>query len=484
MIKIMHLSDLHFSELIESKSYSIPQLVAIEKVFNREEATRPFDRLIVTGDLTDDAKVDSFIRARSWLMDKMPTKQDPTGLSIEEKRLRVIPGNKDFDFSIAEGSAFPDLFFEGLNTYNTIFRNNHLFITQRPHVYDWFSLSEGMGLFIVYINTSFLGEGDPNNKDKIKLVDFLSEQLRELVMDGLNGNLKKKAKETDKISSDDFRKSFKIIVSHHPLQNLKGNDFLNKRVKRQFLANLAIMDFQLQLCGHDHNYELNESIYYTIFDRRAKNRYVINELKHITGFINNKNKFGVLKSLDGRKYSRATKTIFNLLYNLFNSDNDHDDSASAIITDIENIAQGRNNDDIVKYLKTLINKGRKRENLDKDDLPRLLRHIENFDEEKRRDFERNSKLIFSKILSHLKHKSLVSYNSGSSAIPYNGKEERHFNIYEIDCDNMHVALTRKDYQWIERDFGQGEKIGDFRCEEIAVELFSLEKIHENANQNL
>ncbi len=152
--------------------------------------------------------------------------------------------------------------------------------------------------------------------------------------------------------------------------------------------------------------------------------------------------------------------------------------------ELEKIAAGKNQDDIVRYLKKLINQGKVRERSDRDEISELLKHLENFPDEKRHDFERNSKLIFSKILRDLKHKSLVSYNPGSSAIPYqDGQEERHFNIYEIECDNMHVTLTRKDYQWVPNDPVDRNSDWAFELQEKSIELFSLEKIHKNEPAN-
>ncbi len=91
----MHLSDMHFGESVESQTYSIPQLRSIDKIFKHEEEIRKFDRVIITGDLTDDAKIDSFIRARSWLRSEMQTTKDPTGLKLDDdQRLRVIPETK------------------------------------------------------------------------------------------------------------------------------------------------------------------------------------------------------------------------------------------------------------------------------------------------------------------------------------------------------------------------------------------------------
>jgi 3',5'-cyclic AMP phosphodiesterase CpdA len=65
---IAHISDLHFSngtakDPPEGLSHSISHLQQIQSRFQG----RDFDRVIVSGDLTDHGDIESFIRVKEWL---------------------------------------------------------------------------------------------------------------------------------------------------------------------------------------------------------------------------------------------------------------------------------------------------------------------------------------------------------------------------------------------------------------------------------
>ena len=132
MIKLFHLSDLHFSIREEDNIYSIQQLLSIENVFEAEDA----DRIIITGDLTHDAEYESFWKAKAWLVDKGKMKRNIegilTGLELEDSdRLKIMPGNKDFKISsdqkdkntTSQSKTPEDRFYEGISRYNNVFED-------------------------------------------------------------------------------------------------------------------------------------------------------------------------------------------------------------------------------------------------------------------------------------------------------------------------------------------------------------------------
>lgn len=448
--KILHLSDLHFSPGLTSNSYAIEQLESLAEIYHSWNIQDAIDRVIVTGDLTEDYHEDSFIRARQYLMKDMVLKKAKSiGLGINDDiKLKIIPGNKDFDFSKIYGYKTPQVYFEGLNTYNEVFPNNHVFFKKHPIIYDWVEFDdEGNGLFIVYINSSFLGDENNQINLKKKFVDFTCEKISELVNNGYAGRLKKNIRTDDRIDSDAYRKSFKILVSHHSLQSDKINtkEFLPDKVKKMFLANLGILDFQVMLSGHGHVHEEPENAYYKIFyDDRAKNRYAVNELKNLVGIKDSP--IRILKSNDGRKFSDHLSFIVRVLYSLVDEDeNNHDQS---IVSEINRIIEG-DTYALIDDIKTLINLGKKRKNIDKSELNDVLKYLSNLTDEDRKRLELNSNNIFSKVLKFVKQKTIINFNPGSVSIPYKSGEDRYFNIYEIDRNFSSITFMNHFFKWSE-----------------------------------
>ncbi|MDJ1500674.1 metallophosphoesterase [Xanthocytophaga agilis] len=465
MIRFLHLSDLHFSQLIENPTYSIQQLIAIEKFYKSET----FDRVIVTGDLTNDAKIDSFIKAREWLNGSITLSGgNKTGLNIDNDiQLKVVPGNRDYIHNKTSLKKGEDIYFEGLNTYNKEFAGNHLFSKRKPLVYDWFDLSEteNVGVFILYVNTSILGEDDSNNKLKANYLHYISVQINNLIKKGRAGTLIKSVKSGAFISSVEFRKSFKFLVAHHPFQNEeKIYDFISNNKKKEFLSNLAMMDFNIQLSGHRHIYEKTENTYTYFFDKRAVDRYLINELLLQIG----EDKLIDITSIKkGKKISKPLRIIITIIKTLLIQD----DSIHNVISKMDKIVKGTPQESL-NYLIDAIKTGTKREQ--EDNYNEILNYLNNLTKNERKLFADNAQKIVSKILNELKQRSLQTFNAGSCSLPYiNGeKTDRHFNTYSFEYYEGDFTLCIIDYIW-------NPDIGDFELNERCFITYSLDKLKIN-----
>lgn len=440
-IRIMHLSDLHFSPSVETTSYDLDQIKAIQKKYEQLDSERPFDRVIVTGDLTADAHIDSFLRAKDWLTNTSNyPKGIRTGLSIDDDiKLKVIPGNKDFNKENRTTNSFPEVYYDGLKDYNKVFLGNHTFFENHPIVYDWFDEGDHGGVLIVYLNTSFYGNDNSNQKFKSNFTDYTCDEIKKLVNQGLKGLLKPYANTEERISSDKFRNSFKIFVSHHSLQKTDDDklDYLNKRTRNRLLSNLGILDFQVQLSGHNHVYGQPEKRYYNIFDKRAKNRFIFNELKLL---ICGPNGIDILKSSDGRFFSRSLSLIVQLAYTIITERGD-------IVNEITQMLHKKKPAESADYLRQLILKGKINNDFSEEDKAKAKSFFREMDELTRLDCEEKAKLILDDLMNKLKSKTLRNFNAGSAAIPHklNPEQQRHFNVYEIDKTDLSTVLTSYHY---------------------------------------
>lgn len=470
-IRILHLSDLHFSQSAESNSYDVGQLCAIQRKYEALQKEKAIDRVIVTGDLTCDAKLDSFLRAKSWLMGgiKFP-KGVETGLYIDNDiKLKVMPGNKDFDFKKIANKKFPDIYFDGLKSYNDTFIGNHTFFNNHPIVYDWFETPSDKGMLVIYLNTSFFGDDESNKKLKDKFTDYTCLQIRKIVNKGLKGLLKVKKNEVGRvISSEKFRNSFKVLVSHHSLQSLDSRNtrYIHDRTKQRILSNLGIMDFQVQLSGHNHIYEQPQNTYFRIFDDRARNRFVFNELKlSICG----PDGIEILKSSDGRKYSSKLSFIVQLVNSIIDPDKNREDKS--IINEIEKIFS-QEHKEAATYLKELIFKGVQNLKFSQQDRNTSKDYFLEMDDLIRKEYEDKAGKILKELVTKAKQKTLVNFNAGSAAIPHrlNPEQRRHFNFYEYDSEKFGSTFLRYHYVY-------EPESGEFELEnKPALLKYDLDKI--------
>jgi len=97
--RITHISDLHFSENVSAGSsytHSIPHLILLQHIIGQQQQQKPFDRLIVTGDISNLGDKESLLKARDWLLSDFSVDGHVrTGLNLPPDALKVVPGNHD-----------------------------------------------------------------------------------------------------------------------------------------------------------------------------------------------------------------------------------------------------------------------------------------------------------------------------------------------------------------------------------------------------
>lgn len=230
--RLAHLSDLHFSSGVYAHAvheHSIVRLRGVERFFS----DTTFDRVLVTGDLTNAGDPDSLLRARTWLFSDFETApNDRIGLRLDPKRVIVVPGNHDA-FNCRSHSPKPlSLWQKSLDNYNTIFEEHSLRHPQSVR-FDWVE-KEGVGLFIVYADTSYIGDGELDDLPsfvhplkglpdmaKGKFTRAQTEQILEWFDRGVRGKLTAPGA-NEHIPRQQFMDSLKIMVAHHYLFEAPG----------------------------------------------------------------------------------------------------------------------------------------------------------------------------------------------------------------------------------------------------------------------
>ncbi len=470
-MKILHISDLHFTRNVKSGSFSADQLEDLERVYKYEN----YDRVIVTGDITEDSDYDSFLQARSYLMSDMQIGMGKAiGLRINDDiKLKVVPGNKD-NQAIPNNNKIPECYYDGLENYNRVFVGRHTFFDGRPILYDWFDL-DSCGVFIVYINTSFFGSKD--KKLKTKYVDYTCKKVKDLVNQCYRGE-KEKRPGAENINPVEFRDSFKILVSHHslfsgPEDKLK---FLSKDAKDLFTSNLGLLGFHLQISGHGHLYDVKEKKYFSdIFDHRAKSRFMVNYFRTKLGY---KNQLTILKSEDGRNFTKSFRQLLDLV--ISNVHHDYQD----VVEFIEKLVNGETRD-LIDILGKII-KSDVMHKADRFELEKVKKHVSQLSEEERKKMERNAKIVLSKLVKAGKNNSLKNFNTGSVAIPHNGIESRDFNIYEIESISGELSVICRRFKWDPNIIVDGKERGRFLeySKRFIIYSAEFEKLSENLESSI
>lgn len=160
---IGHLSDLHFSQERESNDvravHSIDQLRGIEAVMKE----RSFDRVIISGDITNDGHPGSLLNASNWIFKRLSIDSDEEiGLQLPPENVGIVPGNHDaFNYTSVTRGALVHAVIErvssivqrGLENYYSKFKEHHL---PDGIKYDYLEKA-GRGLLLIYLDTCHLG---------------------------------------------------------------------------------------------------------------------------------------------------------------------------------------------------------------------------------------------------------------------------------------------------------------------------------------
>ena len=319
--KIAHISDLHFSAGTDpavQHRYSIERLCGIEAHLSGES----FDRLIVSGDLSDSGDFTSLSNAHRWLTDHLTLGNGrTTGLRITDRqKLIIVPGNHDA-FNGAGDVGFRKRWQSSLVNFNTVF-HAHVLPSPVGLGYDWLE-RDGEGVYVAYVDSCFLGDpggghdpfstvqrvakGRMSHNQSHELLENYDRGMRGLLRDPWTG----KPIETSK-----FARALKIVVMHHylfppPGRRLRAHEYLMEIHHREgVFKNLAMADFDLLLCGHSHIADVHLTSYGREFDRRAKRRYMLNCFRRSVGIHSLPVQFVAAR---GVRVSKKVSAFFGIL---------------------------------------------------------------------------------------------------------------------------------------------------------------------------
>lgn len=295
---IVHLSDLHFSEgaFVEGAyhKHSIEHLRSLEQILRQ----RQFDKVILTGDITNDGNPESLLRARTWLLESFEVDADTrTGLQIPIGKLGVVPGNHDaFNDTDVRHLPIEIQRQKSLENYNRLFAEFAFGADQR-YRYEWIE-KENSALFIVYVDTCLLGDPDLDKlsayKHPFKYLNAIargelltqSADLLRLFDIGMSGQLRDPHQQGTLIGGGSFRSALKVVVAHHYLfEPRKGHSepLLALHDVRAVFGNLASACFDVYLCGHKHIPEFLASFYGEHLDARGRGRHLMNVFRRLLG---------------------------------------------------------------------------------------------------------------------------------------------------------------------------------------------------------
>ncbi|WP_295432699.1 metallophosphoesterase [uncultured Thiodictyon sp.] len=104
-VRILHLSDLHFST--RSRWDSDPILCALARFIAADVTDNGLhpDLVVITGDLAQSGKPKEYGLARQWLDDLWPRLTPDPAAPLDRDRLLLVPGNHDVDWDLIEPGA-------------------------------------------------------------------------------------------------------------------------------------------------------------------------------------------------------------------------------------------------------------------------------------------------------------------------------------------------------------------------------------------
>ena len=475
--RIAHLSDLHFSSGADkgdpSHVHSIPRLKAIERILS----SRKCDRIIISGDLSDAGDRESLLRAHSYIFSKMPIgPHESTGLSLSDSVVGIVPGNHDaFNARFpVTGNSLNDLVEKlssyrqkSLQNYNSIFLK-HKFEDQDGCRYEYIE-RDGRGIFLVYIDTCYLGDPDTENLSRMeriargRVARRQSARMHVWFSQGMRGELTSSVDPDKKIPKESFGKCLKILVAHHYLFEPRGYEFerlLQLLHRRGVFTNVAASDFDLYLCGHKHVADFWPSTYGAHFDRRGKTRHLFNLFRRM---INIHALPAQFEDDSGRQYSKNLTLLIQLIglklkltqhpknedleehETIQAQDDDFIERLVSILT--EAIADPSKLESAVsKFLKE--NKIVATDVLERRELEEMERALDiNFNKEERKRLEPVAAKIAA-LARHLGSRPFLQIMSGTAAKRITDKHESpSFNIYTITFSSEETNIRCEKFLW-------------------------------------
>jgi len=454
---IVHISDLHFSEGADkSEHHHKHSILHLQKLQQKLE-TIQFDKLIVSGDITNDGDKESLLRARDYLYGEFAVGGgENTGLKLSPSIVELVPGNHDARNKGAYGSPL-QIWQRSLENYNDAFVE-HKIDFQQACYYRWIE-KDGCYVFLAFVDSCYLGdEYNDNVSTKLRLSKIAkgkmslnqSTLLLEWFDKGVKGLLLNPNEEDQVIPKEAFANSLKILVMHHYLfepPEFAYDYLMSVKHRDRVFNNIAMADFDVLLCGHKHVQDYKPSSYGDHFDQRGKDRYLINYFRRLIGIHSLPIQYTDDK---GRPFSKALARLINILIVKFHkthyaqNTNYLDQLGDILIRALKNpeALEG----EIKELLKSYRLEGE--EIIDSRELKEIRGRISTgLTMRERKDLEKVAKK-FNQILKHLSSRPFLQIMCGSTtkASP-NFDRGRSFNVYKIEKSEEGTKLRVERYRW-------------------------------------
>lgn len=476
-IRLIHISDLHFdvrAGTTSSRRHSFDYLEGIASLIKTQE----FDRLIVSGDITNSGDTDSLKHARDYITDSIPKPNGGrVGLGLGGfDKVVIIPGNHDaFNSSglKAPYQSIMEAWQRSTTNFDAIFLEKPL---PKPFGcnYDWVNVN-GTPLYICYVNSCHLGDsGAPNIFQFFRHVARgdvsikQTDRIKDFYFRGQRGVLRVPDRSSE-IPREDFSAAFKILVMHHylvPPPGLRVEPMMRLRQQREVFMRLALCDFDVMLCGHSHVPHMHEREYSVHFSRRSRRRFQRAYAGRIFGTENFPRVLGPREE----RFALSDWSSFALncfiKYELVSATSDEIATTAAAIDNLRKAlgSESAFKTSLRRVLANLADTGEME--VDREQLRRIHRRvIGTLTNGERVGFARLSKGLPA-LIRATRNRSFVQMSCGSSAKASSTfSPRRSIYIYDIDQSNNSWTLNRTEYLW---DAQQSQFVASAKAPRTAV----------------
>lgn len=255
-IRILHLSDLHFrfDDLGGTARHSVSFLNGIEDLYQNQS----FDFFLVSGDITSLGDRNALERAYGWLHKSEMFEGEERGLRLkqrgQDRQLIVVPGDSDHSTKPGGGTAVSRsdrglYYFDQLFT-QSIIRNPRASFIKSPS-------GEAVVLFTCRIPPSIddvehhdhaSGNAAYSSSEIREILKHEWNSISEVHYSAVDNGLESSA--TLKLTPHEYRRSAKLLVSHHPL--ISGKFAAVEAHYKGFIKRLSNIGVNVVVCGHGH----------------------------------------------------------------------------------------------------------------------------------------------------------------------------------------------------------------------------------------
>jgi predicted phosphodiesterase len=464
-VTLVHLSDLHFSAGAyrdgPDHSHSIPHLMGIEKRLRQ----LAFDRLIVSGDITDMGDPESMLRAHDWLFRRFDVgRGQSTGLNLSAERVILVPGNHDAYNSVRgrQSLSIRSFMQRSIRNYNEVFIHHTFHPDLDNCQYHWIE-RDGCAVFVVCVDTCYLGDptldnellgGTPLSKvAKGKLSRRQSQRIMAWYDRGIRGNLAYPTNPGRMIPKEDFVASFKIIVMHHYIfepEGYRSQYFLRMDDGYDVFRNLAMVDVDCLLCGHRHISCTTATTYGAHFQHKGFRRYCLNYLRRILGMAS----LPIQLDTRGRRWSKNTTMFIFAIYRWLKRTRGH--GPEEYLNKLVDLLRGALRDpdrfakDLGDYIYDLAREGQEPLALNEiSSIQSVLRS--RFSEDERRQIGDRAETL-SRMATHLAQRRFVQSMAVSAAKRTSAHKSRSFDVLTISNASNEYTLRINCYAWNEKTY--------------------------------